>query len=316
MTESKTIRIDQPVLVLVGPTAIGKTALSFEIVDEFGCEIISMDSMQVYRHMDIGTAKPSKEELLRVRHHLIDLVDPDEQYNAARFVQDCLAAIDSIIAGGKIPLITGGTGLYLSSLLKGLFAEIPVKDEVREELGAGLINKGLPGMYEELCRVDPVSAARIHQNDQQRILRGLEIYFSTGTAWSEHLEQQKNRRPPVQFTRLLQIGLTCERKRLYRRIEQRSGIMLEQGLIDEVKKLRAMGYDGLLSPMQAIGYRHVNQLLDGHWDYGEMKEYLVRDTRRYAKRQMTWFGRSNDLHWYDRLQRSQVIDHISKHLSS
>ncbi len=310
MTETKYIRIDEPVLVLVGPTAIGKTALSFEIVREFDCEIISMDSMQVYRHMDIGTAKPSQDELMRVRHYLIDLIEPDDQYNAARFVKDCLAAIQTITERKKIPLITGGTGLYLSSLLNGLFADIPVKDEVKKELQSRLAGKGLPGMYEELCAVDPVSANRIHKNDKQRILRGLEIYFSTGTAWSRHLEQQQKRQPPVQFTRLLEIGLTCERELLYQRIEQRSDIMLEQGFIDEVKKLRDMGYGGSLPSMQSIGYRHANQLLDGQWSHGEMKEYLVRDTRRYAKRQLTWFRRSDDMHWFDRSESSQIISHI------
>jgi len=314
MTETKHIRIDEPVLVLVGPTAIGKTALSLEIVREFDCEIISMDSMQVYRHMDIGTAKPGKDELMRVRHYLIDLIEPDDQYNAARFVKDCLEAIRIITEHKKIPLITGGTGLYLSSLLKGLFADIPVKDEVKKELQSRLAGKGLPGMYEELRTVDPVSAGRIHQNDKQRILRGLEIYFSTGTAWSRHLERQQRRQPPVRFTRLLEIGLTCERELLYQRIEQRSDIMLEQGLIDEVKKLRAMGYGGSLPSMRSIGYRHANQLLDGKWSYSEMREYLVRDTRRYAKRQLTWFRRSSDMHWYDRSERSQIIGHIDMSL--
>ncbi len=316
MTEPGNIQIDAPVLVLVGPTAIGKTALSFEIVDKFDCEIISMDSMQVYRHMDIGTAKPSKEELRRVRHHLIDLVEPDDQYNAARFVHDCLEAIQAIIGRGKIPLITGGTGLYLTALLNGLFADIPVRNEVQKELEIRLNDKGLAILYEELRLIDPLSAARIHQNDRQRILRGLEIYCSTGIPWSEHLEQQKKRRPPVQFTKLLEIGLTCERELLYRRIEQRSDVMLDQGLIDEVKRLRAMGYAGSLPSMQSIGYRHANQLLDEKWNYDEMKEHLVRDTRRYAKRQLTWFRRNRDLHWYNRSDTLRIVNNIKQVLSS
>jgi len=316
MMEPGNIQIDEPILVLVGPTAIGKTALSFEIVREFDCEIISMDSMQVYRHMDIGTAKPTREELQRVRHHLIDLIEPDEQYNAARFVHDCLEAIQAIVERDRIPLITGGTGLYLTSLLNGLFADIPVRDEVKKELRARLLDKGLPGLHEELRRVDPISAARIHPNDKQRILRGLEIYYSTEIPWSRHIEQQKKRQPPVRFTRLLEIGLTCERELLYQRIEQRSDIMLEQGLIDEVKKLRAMGYAASLASMQSIGYRHANQLLDGNWSRNEMKEHLVRDTRRYAKRQMTWFGRNNDLHWYDRSEAPRIMNHINAALRS
>ncbi len=315
MTELLNRLIDEPILVLVGPTAIGKTALSFEIVREFDCEIISMDSMQVYRHMDIGTAKPGKDELKRVRHYLIDIMEPDDQYNAARFIHDCLEAIQSITSRKKIPLITGGTGLYLTALLNGLFADIPVKDTVKQKLGIRLVDSGLPALYEELGAVDPVSAARIHKNDKQRILRGLEIFYSTGTSWSEHLEQQKKHRPPVRFTRLLEIGLTCERELLCRRIEQRSGIMVEQGLVDEVKTLRTMGYDSSLPSMQSIGYRHANQLLDGNWNLAEMKEYLVRDTRRYAKRQMTWFRRNSNLRWYERTESSRVISDIGRLLN-
>jgi tRNA dimethylallyltransferase len=305
--KSSSLEINTPVLVLVGPTAVGKTALTFDIADTFDCEIISMDSMQVYRSMDIGTAKPSKDERQQVRHHLIDIVDPDEQYHAARFVQDCLGAIKVIAEQGKIPLITGGTGLYLSSLINGLFDDINVKDEVRESLLERMNREGAAPLHAELVRVDPASGERIHGNDRQRIIRGLEIYHSTGIPWSEHLERQKNMVPPVCFKRLFEIALTCDREALHKRIEQRTIIMLEQGLIDEVKGLRARGYDPALSSMQSIGYRHVNQYLDGRWDFDEMTEFLVRDTRRYAKRQMTWFRRHKSLHWYQRTESAQII---------
>lgn len=316
MSTDTPIEITTPVLVLVGPTAVGKTALTFDIVREFDCEIISMDSMQVYRHMDIGTAKPTVREQQLIRHHLIDIVNPDEQYNAARFVHDCILAINSIAAKGKIPLITGGTGLYLSSLVNGLFNNINVKDEIKESLQVQLESEGLASLYAELSRLDPLSALRIHHNDRQRILRGLEIYYSTGTPWSVHLERQRNNQPPVRFASLLEIGLACEREVLHQRIEQRTAIMLEQGLIDEVENLRSLGYEPELSPMQAIGYRHANQFLSGYWNKEEMVEYLVRDTRRYAKRQMTWFRRHKTLQWYERSETDRILKSISFHFTS
>lgn len=308
--------IEAPVLVLVGPTAIGKTALSFDIVREFDCEIISMDSMQVYRHMDIGTAKPGRAELESVRHYLIDILNPDEQYNAARFVRDCLAAVKEITGRGKIPLITGGTGLYLSALLNGLFDDIKVEEPVRQELQARLNDKGAAVLYEEFRMVDPVSAARIHYNDKQRILRGLEIYRSTGVPWSVHLDRQKEQQPQVRFTRLLEIGLTCEREILYQRIEQRTAAMLKQGLVEEVRALRDRGYSPTLHSMQSIGYRHANQLLDRQWNAAQMKEYLVRDTRRYAKRQMTWFRRCAAMHWHEPADTDEILGRIEQHLST
>jgi len=310
------LQVKAPVIILVGPTAVGKTALSFEIVRRFNCEIISMDSMQVYRHMDIGTAKPTVQERQQVRHHLIDIVSPDEQYNAACFIQDCLQAIKEIVDRNKIPLITGGTGLYFSSLINGLFNNINVEDKVRDRLAGRLKVQGLPSLYQELCRIDPISAARIHKNDRQRIVRGLEIFAATGIPWSKHIERQKKEKPPVQFTSLIEIGLTCDRHLLYERIEQRAADMLEHGLVNEVEKLRIRGYPASLSSMQALGYRHVNQLLDGKWTENEMKEYLVRDTRRFAKRQITWFRRYGTLCWFERIVPSEIIKYIESKIKT
>jgi len=316
MNSRRSLQIKTPVIVLVGPTAIGKTKLSLAIASRFDCEIISMDSMQVYRHMDIGTAKPTAQEQQHIRHHLIDIVTPDEQYSAARFIGDCLQAIKEITRQGKIPLITGGTGLYFSALINGLFDNIHVKDEVRIRLNNELEAKGLPCLYKKLCRIDPVSAARIHKNDRHRIVRGLEIFASTGIPWSTHIEHQKRKKPLVRFDQLLAIGLRCERDLLYERIKQRSKAMFRQGLVDEVKGLRAKGYEPSLPPMQAIGYRHVNQCLNGKWTEAVMKEYLVRDTRRYAKRQMTWFRRHDTLRWYERTATKAVIQDINSKISS
>ena len=304
------VRIDVPIIVLVGPTAIGKTSLSFSLAAEFECEIISMDSMQVYRHMDIGTAKPTAEERQRVAHHLLDIVDPDEQYNAARFVADCLEAIKRISSQGKTPLITGGTGLYLSSLINGLFGTVHVLDKVDKRLAQMQEKMELADLYQELCRVDRATGARIHKNDRQRIIRGLEIFYSTGIPWSQHLQEQKTKGPAVLFTRMFAAGLTCAREMIYRRIEQRTAIMLAQGLVEEVESLRNMGFGPDLNSMQSIGYRHANQYIDGVWTFDDMERLLMRDTRRYAKRQMTWFRRIDSLRWYNRENKEKMINDI------
>ncbi|WP_319547714.1 tRNA (adenosine(37)-N6)-dimethylallyltransferase MiaA [Desulfogranum marinum] len=304
--------ISTPVIVLVGPTAIGKTALSLRIAEQFHCEIISMDSMQVYRYMDVGTAKASLEERTQVPHYLIDICDPDEQYNAARFVNDALDAINDIAARGKVPLITGGTGLYLSSLLNGLFTDVPVQESVRLEVRKRYEEKGREAAYAELLQIDAVAAERIHINDTQRLLRGLEIFHSTGIPWSRHLESQQQQQPPISFQHLLVIGLTCERSRLYERIEKRAGIMMKTGLMEEVKKLQKMGFNDQLTSMQAIGYRHAVQYLNGSQPLEETIKELVRDTRRYAKRQMTWFQKQRQLQWYEQDNDAAVLADIQR----
>ncbi len=307
--------ISAPVLVLVGPTAIGKTALSLEIADKFGCEIISVDSMQVYRYMDIGTAKPDAEERRRVRHHLIDIVLPDEQYNAARFVSDALAAMDEIFGRGRIPLLTGGTGLYLDALTRGLFKAVPISTGMRERMRQRLEREGREALHAELGRVDPDSAGRIHVNDTQRLLRALEIYHATGLPWSLHLERQQQQRR-IRFSRILQICLTCDRDRLYRRIEERAGLMLQRGLVEEVEHLVDRGYSPRLPSMQAIGYRHVNRYLAGDWTLEQTRGYLVRDTRRYAKRQLTWFRKNTDLVWCEQGEGQGIIELVGKFIQS
>lgn len=316
MNSSDSLLIEPPVLVLVGPTAIGKTELSFTIAQRFHCEIVSVDSMQVYRYMDIGTAKPSPEEQKRAPHHLLDVVDPDGQYDAARFAGDALEAIKQIHSRNNIPLLTGGTGLYLKALLKGLFDALPADDELREQLRIRLREEGRESLHGELCRVDPESGRRIHIQDTQRLLRGLEIYLLTGIPWSEHLRRQQEAQPPVRFGNILQLALQRDREELHERIEQRSRLMMEMGFVEEVDKLRSMGYSPDLPSMSSIGYRHVNNYLDGLWNKKSMMEYLVRDTRRYAKRQLTWFRADSDLHWYHPADRDRVISHIDSRLAA
>ncbi len=303
---------------MVGPTAVGKTALSLQLVQRFDCEIVSMDSMQVYRHMDIGTAKPSPQEQAQVPHHLIDIINPNEQYDAARFVSDALAAIEAVASRQRTVLLTGGTGLYLKALFEGLFSALPADKEIRKQLRQRMEREGRAALHAELCKIDSGAGAKIHENDTQRLLRGLEIYQISGRTWTELIAEQQEKRQitghSTEFARVFQIALDCEREELYQRIEQRSSIMLEQGLIEEVERLRTLGYSPELPSMQAIGYKHVNSLLSGTWTHAEMLEYLVRDTRRYAKRQMTWFRRNKELHWFGRQEYERIAAEIAEQL--
>ena len=308
--------ITAPVLVLVGPTAIGKTELSLRIAEAFQAEIISMDSMQVYRHMDIGTAKASPEERRRVVHHLIDIVDPDEQYDAARFVHDALEAVTSIHAREKIPLITGGTGLYLSSLINGIFDIIDVQPDVRDRLRNRLRQEGKGVLHRELMTVDQESGQRIHCNDTQRILRGLEIYYTTGVPWSEHLRRQQDAMPQPRFTRILLLGLTCAREVLYDRIKRRSISIMRDEFALEAQWLLGQGYTGDLPAMQSIGYRHMLACLTGTWDRETATAALIRDTRRYAKRQMTWFRNQQQVHWHPIDQTEDIFAAIASFLET
>jgi tRNA dimethylallyltransferase len=306
--------IDYPIIVLVGPTAIGKTALSLQLVKRFDCEIISMDSMQIYRYMDIGTAKPDRKEQELVPHHLIDIVDPDDHYDAARFVNDCLKAITEIGSRRRTILLTGGTGFYLKALTEGLCAALPSDDKIKSQLEHRLQEEGRAVLHEELCRVDPVTGARVHVNDTQRLLRGLEIYQVSGKTWSELIKEQKEKGQGTVFNKIVQIALTCERDELYQDINRRSELMLGMGLVEEVEKLRSMGYGPQLASMQAIGYRHVNNMLSGLWDRQTMLEHMARDTRRYAKRQLTWFSGNKNLHWFDRKDKKKIARYIAERI--
>lgn len=296
-------------LVLVGPTAIGKTELSLQLAEQFHCEIVSVDSMQVYRFMDIGTAKVSVEERARIPHHLIDVVDPDADYDAACFVRDAMISIADIHSRGRVPLLTGGTGLYLRALIDGLSADIGQFPAIRDQLQQRLTSVGSDKLHEELFLCDRISAERINKNDTHRLLRALEVYQATGRPWSEHIalhQQQKTSR----FSNILQIGLTCDRDLLYRRIDMRTSLMLGSGLEQEVKGLIARGYSPQLKSMQAIGYRHMNNYLNNVWDMPETERLLARDTRRYAKRQYTWFAASPDLEWFDVQDHQAIIKRI------
>ena len=302
--------IKKPCLVLVGPTAIGKTDLSLTIARRYDCEIVSVDSMQVYRHMDIGTAKASTSERAEIPHHLIDIVDPDENYDAARFAIDGLHVIRDIHSRGKIPLLTGGTGLYLRALLEGIFPGVPVDEKTRQMLKERLLTEGHSKLHEELSLCDSISAKKIHINDSQRLLRALEVLYVSGVPLSEHLASHKKQTEGVLFTNALQMGLTTDRKILYQRINKRCDIMLDNGLEDEVRKLLAMGYDPELKAFGSIGYRHIINYIKGHWTKDEMVRLLARDTRRYAKRQYTWFSKLTELQWFDVDEKQKILQTV------
>ena len=305
------VEIHTPVIVLVGPTAIGKTGLSITIAQEYDCEVVSVDSMQVYRHMDIGTAKIRDKEKQGIVHHLIDIVDPDDEYNVARFVEDALASIREIQGKNRIPLLTGGTGLYLNGLRNGLFEGVPSDERIREKLIKRVKEEGTEALHEELAQVDDAAAAKIHPNDTTRIIRALEVYLSSGINMSQHLQTQRQSSPSVVFRNILIIGLKCPRDQLYKRIDQRTEAMIEEGLEGEVNKLLGMGYSPELKSMQSIGYRHMCNYINGNWSKNELLEYLARDTRRYAKRQFTWFNRDTSIHWIEKGRNTEIMNFIS-----
>ncbi len=304
--------INGPVLVLIGPTAIGKTDLSLSLAEQFKCEIISVDSMQVYRFMDVGTAKATKEERRRVPHHLIDIVNPDENYDAARFVKDARSAIIDIHGRGKIPLLTGGTGLYLKALFEGIFSGVDADPQIRKRLEKRLASEGVNVLHEELVACDYSSANRIHANDKHRLLRALEVFLSTGKPWSEHLREHKEQNKGDRFPQALLLGLTCERSELYDRINARCKEMLGNGLEEEVRSLLQLGYNRKLKVFRSIGYKHMLQYIDGEFDQTEMLTLLSRDTRRYAKRQYTWFSRLEKLNWMQVAQKQKIFQQVEK----
>jgi tRNA dimethylallyltransferase len=303
---------------------VGKTELSLQIAEKFSCEIISVDSMQVYRYMDIGTAKPTLAERGRIPHYLIDIADPDEYYTLGRFIEDAGTAVRTIAAHGKIPLLAGGTGLYFRGLLQGVFDEDTFDAEnasagaqkknktLKQDLRKRLQEEGNEILHRELAEVDPESAGRIHPNDTQRLIRGLEIYYATGLPWSQHLARQRAKRTGYDA---LKIGLTRPRKELYARIDQRVLLMAEQGLLAEVKKLLAMGYDKKLKALQSIGYRHMLNFLDGSWTWEQTLELLARDTRHYAKRQYTWFNNDPEIGWHDVREKGTIFMAIENFLT-
>ena len=283
-------------IAIVGPTASGKTRLSVELAKELGGEIISFDSMQIYRGMDIGTAKPTIEERQGIVHHMLDIADPREDYSVSRFVEEADKLLQELLSQGKTVILVGGTGLYIDSLMKGLeFAPLP-ESGVRQELTRIAQEQGIEVLMDRLRAVDPESAERIHPSNQKRVIRALEIYLESGKTMTQHnLETQQ--RPPKYEP--LWIGLDyVNREALYARINRRVDLMVEQGLLEELQRLLAQGIPEHATSMQAIGYKELMGYIRGECSLEEAKELLKQSSRRYAKRQRTWFRRNPKIHWF------------------
>lgn len=283
-----------PLLVILGPTATGKTDVAIEVALLTGGEVVSADSMLVYKYMDIGTAKPTPEECKGVVHHLIDIVRPDEEFSVAHYQERAKSAIKGIYSRGKLPILAGGTGLYIQSVVDGYqFGEVRINYGFREELKQYAGRYGNAALHKRLQIVDPETAARLHPNDRKRIIRALEVYKETGRTMSSlNAEQQ---RKPVYDAYL--FGLYMPREELYERVNKRVDKMLEEGLVEEVKNLQNAGYDAGLVSMQGLGYKEIIAYLKGKIDLEEAVYLIKRNTRRFAKRQLTWFRRDSRIKW-------------------
>jgi tRNA dimethylallyltransferase len=300
-----------PVIVICGPTGVGKTRAGIEAAERFNGEIIGADSMQIYRYMDIGTAKPTDRERSRIFHHLVDITDPDEDFDAADFRRCAGAAFNKIRGGGKTAFLVGGTGLYIKAFLYGLFDEGAADPAIRERLKQEAEKAGTARMHERLSACDPEAATRLHPNDLVRVLRALEIYEQTGQPMTKLHRNHRFRDNPY---RVLKIGLEMEREKLYNRINRRVIQMFDEGLLEETRRLLEMGYTEKLKPMQAIGYRHAVPVVRGIWSMGEAVRTMQRDTRRYAKRQLTWFRADPEVRWATPDRFSQLLPEIGDFL--
>ena len=288
--------MNSSVIVLVGPTGIGKSKIAVNLSAFFPLEIVSADSMQVYKYMNIGTAKPSREERKTVPHHMIDIIYPDQYFSAGEYAKMARDKINRIINSGKNPILVGGSGLYIRAVIDGLFSEPMIKETVKKRVRTQLANKGSYYMYGKLKKVDPVAAARIHPNDWRRIIRALEVFLSTGETISSLQNKAKAESIDCQY-RI--IGLKTERKNLYRRIESRVDLMFKKGLVKEVRHLIKRGYNQDLLSMQGLGYREVLEYLNGHYGLDEAKALIKKNTRHFAKRQMTWFNKDSRTNWIE-----------------
>lgn len=288
----------KPFIVLTGPTAVGKTALSIALAKAVNGSIISADSMQVYKHMDIGSAKIMPEEMDGVKHYLVDEFEPDEEFHVARFTERAKECLEEIYAEGKVPILVGGTGFYIQAVLYDIdFSKQDADGEYREELEALAQEKGAEHLHTMLREVDPESAEAIHANNVKRVIRALEFYHLTGTKISDHNETERRKESPYNFAYFV---LTDDRAKLYERIDKRVDIMVEKGLVDEVKKLKDMGYHREMVSMQGLGYKEILDYLDGKITLDEAIYIIKRETRHFAKRQLTWFRRENDVIWFDK----------------
>ena len=298
--------MDKPkVIVICGPTASGKTALSIELAKKINGEIISSDSMQIYKDMDIGTAKPSKEEMQGIKHYLLDFVEPNQRYSVAEYKKDAEKAIEDILSKGKTPIIVGGTGLYVDSLIYGIeYQDIELDEEYRKKLEDRAETEGLEVLYNEANSIDPQAMEKISINDKKRIIRVLEIYKATGkTKTEQEIESRKN---GVKYDYRV-FAINWDREKLYERINKRVDIMIEQGLIQEVQTL-LQKYTEFPTAMQGLGYKEVVEFLEGELTKDEMIDKIKLETRRYAKRQITWFKKNKQTVWIEPNDLQKILD--------
>lgn len=295
------------VVAIVGPTAAGKTSAAMRLCDDLPFEIVSADSMLVYRKMDIGTAKPTQEELEKYPHHCINLVDPDEDFTAGDFVREALAAMERVYEKGLFPLIVGGSGFYVKALGQGMYPVPDIPDTIRQELHQQKKEEGLGPLYGELQRMDPESADKIHPNDGYRILRALEVFRATGKTLSSFREIPEENKPPFD---LFRICLNCERKKIHENIETRTDQMLEGGFVEEVREL-LKDYSPDLKSMQSVGYMQMCEHLNGELTLDEARQSMNSETKRLAKQQLTWFRKDTDLHWLEPRDRDGILKLVS-----
>ena len=280
-----------PLIVLMGPTASGKTSMAVEICKKYGGEVVTADSMQVYKYMDIGTAKPTYEEMQGIKHHMIDLVEPTEEYSLAEYVKEAKKVIEDIHSRGKLPVLAGGTGLYIDTLISDIELSDGDKDEdLRNELYEIARNQGEDKLFEILREIDPASCETIHKNNVKRVIRAIEFFKTTGVKQSDHIKNTVKNSPYD----LTKICLSWDREVLYERINKRVDIMFDMGLEEEVRNIRGLGVSPDCTSMQGIGYKEVFPYLDGHLSLEETKDIIKQGTRRYAKRQITWFKREEN----------------------
>lgn len=308
----------RPMIILAGPTAVGKTAASIRLAKAVGGEIISADSMQVYRHMDIGSAKIRPEEMEGVPHYLVDVLEPEEDFNVVRFQQMAKAAAEEIYSRGRIPIAAGGTGFYIQALLYDIdFTENDGDSSFRRKLEKTAEEKGGEYLHALLQEADPEAALQIHPHNIKRMIRALEFHHQTGGKISEHNETEREKESPYNFAYFV---LTDDRSRLYDRIDRRVDLMMEEGLLDEVRFLKERGVRRDSTAMQGLGYKELYAFLDGEYPLEEAVRIIKRDTRHFAKRQLTWFKRERDVIWADKSVIGQdddaVIDFILKELKN
>jgi tRNA dimethylallyltransferase len=296
-----------PLVVVCGPTGIGKTRAAIALARQFHGEIISADSMQVYRYMNIGTAKPTAEEVNQARHHMIDVVDPDEHFDAHLYSGMARRLATELAEQGILPIVAGGTGMYIKALLQGLFPLPPVPSAIQDRLKAELEQKGTAFLHRKLARRDPEMGRRLHPNDTARILRALAVWVATGNSIAT---LQKAHRFGDRPFSVLKIGLAIDRPRLYDRINARSRRMIQAGLLEEVRGLLGKGYSEDLKSMQSIGYRHMTHYIGGKITWDEAVRTLKRDTRRYAKRQLTWFNADKEIYWTEPGQLEMIAKRV------